>query len=165
MAKNDFTLTAERLRELLDYNPESGGFTWLARLATHIHIGDIAGNNNRGYLEIGIAGRVYRAHRLAWLHVYGVWPTGVIDHIDGNPSNNRICNLRDVSHVGNMQNQRRSKSDSTHGILGISKNGTNWAAQITVGGVKYYLGTHKTQELAHEAYLVAKRELHRTCMI
>ncbi|MDD5375277.1 HNH endonuclease signature motif containing protein [Acidithiobacillus sp.] len=163
MAKTD--LTAARLREILNYDPQTGVFTWKARLATHVHAGDIAGSFNRGYLEIGIGGKAYAGHRLAWLYEFGCWPTKNIDHIDGNPGNNRICNLRDVSQSGNMQNLRRAQSNSTHGILGISKNGTNWAAQITAGGVKHYLGTYATQELAREAYLLAKRQIHSTCTI
>lgn len=68
-------LTAERLRSLLRYDPDTGTFVWAARTSNRIKIGDVAGRpHNRGYVAIGVDGRVYLAHRLAWLWVTGNWP-------------------------------------------------------------------------------------------
>ena len=87
MAKTD--LTAERLREVLHYNPETGVFTRL-KTEKNWRSGDIAGGFRAGYIQIRVDGAKYSAHRLAWLYAYGVNPIDEIDHIDGNKSNNSI---------------------------------------------------------------------------
>jgi hypothetical protein len=85
-------LTAERLRELLNYDPDTGVFTWRVRPVHSHRVGDIAGSvrTTRGYRLIGVAGRVYKAHRLAWLYMMGEWPKDQIDHINRDPSDNRF---------------------------------------------------------------------------
>jgi HNH endonuclease len=103
---------------------------------------------------------LHLAHRLAWLYVHGIWPERKIDHINGNPCDNRLVNLRDVSQAQNMQNYRKAKSGSALGIQGVTRNGTGFMAQLTVNYKNVYLGTFRTSEAAHEAYLVAKRNLH-----
>lgn len=86
-------LTVERLRELLDYDPETGVFRW-KEPRRKCRVGEVAGSLRKdGYVKIQVDGRFYQAHRLAWLCVYGVWPSA-IDHIDGNRANNAIANLR-----------------------------------------------------------------------
>ena len=99
-------LTAEMLRSLLSYDPETGEFRWRISRG-RVSVGDIAGShpNRVGYLRIMLGDVEYRAHRLAWLYIYGKWPELVIDHIDRNKTNNRIANLRDVSHAENMRNR------------------------------------------------------------
>ena len=158
-------LTIERLRGLLNYAPETGVFTWIVH-ASQMHIGDIAGSvNGSGYLQIDIDGQKYKAHRLAWLYATGAWPTAQIDHVNGQRDDNRISNLRDVSRSVNIQNLRKARSDNKSGLLGVSANGNRWQAQINVGGKKRQIGTFATPELAHAAYLDAKRELHVGCTI
>ena len=94
MSKYD--LTAQRLREVLQYNQETGVFTRRIR-AGGTKAGDIAGGkHNCGYLQISINNSLYLAHRLAWLHVHEVWPINQIDHIDGNRLNNSIENLQRI---------------------------------------------------------------------
>jgi hypothetical protein len=159
-------LTQARLRELLSYNSENGNFTWLASTSKRIKINDIAGClSPNNYILIRIDRKLYKAHRLVWFYVYGVWPANHIDHIDGNRSNNRICNLRDVDNAINSQNQKRARSDNKCGLLGVMKNGSGFQAQIKVNGSSQYLGTFQTPEDAHEAYLSAKREHHKGCTI
>jgi hypothetical protein len=88
------TLTAERLREILGYDPETGLFTRLVRTG-RIRAGEVAGTaHSRGYRSIVIDGRVYLSHRLAWLYVHGEWPPEQIDHINRNRADNRLVNLR-----------------------------------------------------------------------
>jgi hypothetical protein len=91
-------LTAERLRERLHYDAETGVFT--RRVGSgHAHAGDMAGSvHSTGYVRIGIDGGKYTAHCLAWLYVHGVWPSDQIDHINRNRSDNRIANLRQRRH-------------------------------------------------------------------
>jgi hypothetical protein len=79
---------------------------------------------------------MYKAHRLAWAFVHGGFPDQHIDHINGDPSDNRLCNLRVADRSLNMQNQRHARSDSATGLLGVSKNGSGWRAEIRVDGKK-----------------------------
>lgn len=98
-------LSAKRLREILDYNPETGIFTWKVMLAHRRKPGDVAGSLTHGYIEIGIENHSYRAHHLAWLYIHGELPQGMIDHIDGNRVNNAIANLRIATNQQNSQNK------------------------------------------------------------
>ena len=146
-------ITQERLRELLDYNPNSGVFIWKYNRGVGAKAGDIAGTlKEDGYVSIGVDGRNYLAHRLAWLYVYGVLPSEEIDHGDLDKQNNRIGNLSPATHAQNQQNKPLRK-DSSSGLKGAFKNGRHgWCSRIQVDGVKYYLGTFRTPELAHAAY-------------
>lgn len=155
-------LTAERLREVLHYDADTGHFTWLVDASGNAPKGSRAGKPGRRlYGRIRIATILYGAHRLAWLWVHGVWPTGVIDHIDGDPSNNRIANLRDVTHQENIFNQRL-RSNSASGLKGVSrdKDGIRWRAYIVKDGRQNWLGSFDTAEEAHAAYCRAAEKLH-----
>jgi hypothetical protein len=116
-------------------------------------------------VRIGVGGRVYHAHRLAWLYVHGVWPAGDIDHINGDPLDNRLCNLRLVDRSVNMQNQRRARADSHLGVLGVSARGGRFRASIAVRGERFSLGTFDDVHAAQDAYVTAKRRLHEGCTI
>ena len=156
------TLTIERLREVVHYSPETGVFTWLIRSSRNIFIGDVAGWLNEKYWHIRIDGKKYKAHRLAWLYVFGMWPTKSLDHIEGNQSNNRISNLREATQSENLQNQLKARADSKTSLLGASrnKNRSNYRAQIMVNGKSIHLGCFKTDIEAHDAYITAKRIHH-----
>ena len=158
-------LTAERLREVLNYNPETGVFTWRTTTNRKIRIGDIAGTDSHGYVAIRIDGRRYLAHRLAWLWMNGEWPASIIDHEDTNPSNNRWENLRLATHRINMQNRRRATFNSSTGLLGVAKNRSSFQAQIGANGETHYLGCYATAEEAHAVYVAAKRRLHEGCTL
>lgn len=156
-------LTAQRVKELLSYDPETGKLKWVST-GKGRRLDRVAGSPDRhGYLQTRIDGQIYFNHRLIWLHVYGEWPRNVIDHINGNPSDNRIENLRDVSRKVNQENQRKAaSSNKTTGLLGASlhKATGKFVASIQVDGDKRYLGLHETPEQAHQTYINAKRELH-----
>lgn len=161
-------LTQERLKEVLDYNSETGVFIWKI-YSGRIKAGYVAGNiNKRGYATIGIDGEIYRSHRLAWFYVYGKWPDDQIDHINGQRSDNRISNLRDVTNQVNAQNLKRATRVKTStDYLGVYKT-TNikpWRAQIDIDKKTRHIGYYKTPEEANEAYLKAKRMLHVGCTI
>jgi hypothetical protein len=103
----DGPLTLNRLKEVLHYDPASGDWKWLVRVAWRINAGGRAGTlNTLGYVAIKVDGTVYLAHRLAWFYMTGNWPQE-IDHIDRNKSNCRWANLRSVTHAENMQNVDR----------------------------------------------------------
>jgi hypothetical protein len=160
--RND--LTAARLRELLHYDPETGVFTRVtSNPATNGRpVGWLDGEGHR-YLRVG--GVIYAAHRLAWLFSYGEWPRDVIDHVNGEKDDNRLPNLRDVDMYINMQNIRRARIDSSTGILGVSQYKKRFRADIKVNGKRKYLGNFITPELAHAAYVAAKRLYHPGCTI
>jgi len=155
-------LSADRLREVLSYNPETGAFTWLVSRG-RVAAGDLAGNLSvLGYFDIGVDGKLYGAHRLAWLYVHGEWPADQIDHINGARTDNRICNLRAVSHAQNNQNIRKAQANNKCGFLGVVWNEKNrkWRAKIKANGRALHLGYFDAAEEAHAAYLKAKAELH-----
>lgn len=164
----DAILTAERLREVLHYTPETGVFTWRVKLSPRAMPGSVAGHNDRrhGYRQIRIDGALYVAHRLAWLHVYGVWPTQFIDHINGDRADCRMLNLREADITLNSQNRRKAKAGSESGFLGVSRNGrAGWAATISANKKRLHLGTFDSPEKAYAAYVQAKRIYHEGCTI
>lgn len=161
MPKKD--LTAERLREVLVYDEATGLFTWRINVSRKTRAGRAAGVVSRGRMFIGIDGAHYFAHRLAWLYVHGGWPSKEIDHINGDPLDNRLTNLRDVPHRINLQNMRRPMKTSALGILGVSRNsnGKNYRARIG----DRHLGTFTRTGDASAAYVKAKRETHAGCTL
>lgn len=162
-------LTAERLRELLHYDPETGVFVWLvSRNANRAPEGAEAGwLDDRGARMIEVDQRNYKAHRLAWLYVHGCWPKGVVDHRNTAPGDNRIDNLRDVTQFVNMQNRRAARKGSRSGLIGAHwrERDKNWRSSVYADGKVHRLGSFDTAEEAHAAYVAAKRRLHEGCTI
>ena len=160
MARND--LTAQRLRELFEYNPETGLFRCLYKRKKGRALKEYSPN----YRVMRVDGVTHTAHRLAWLYVNGRWPEDNIDHIDGNRLNNRMQNLRDVTSAVNTQNVKRAPiSNKSCGLLGVTKDKKKWSASIATNGKRILLGTFETAEIAHQAYLEAKRQMHQGCTI
>lgn len=156
-------LTADRLRQLLSYDASTGIFTRRISQTNRVKVGDIAGSpNQKGYINIMVDGRLYPAHRLAWLYVHGEWPRAQIDHINGTKTDNRIANLREATNSQNMQNMRTARSDNTSGLLGVRwhKRDKRWHARIMVDGKARHLGSFGSSDDAQAAYLAAKRQLH-----
>lgn len=154
-------LSAEALRSLLDYDPQTGHFTYRQRRGPR-RAGEIAGwLGAQGYWLIHIDGRDYLAHRLAFLHMTGATPEQMVDHRNGKRADNRWRNLRKASRAMNAHNQKKAaRSNRSSGLLGVTRKGGRWQAQIKVGMQQRYLGLHETPEAAHAAYLAAKREMH-----
>lgn len=160
MSNSNSTLTAERLRSLVSYDPETGLFTWLVSRGC-VKAGHTSGwTDQHGRVFLSVDFKWRRAHRLAWLYMTGEWPKEEIDHINGNPSDNRFCNLREATRMENQQNIRKARSDSTSKLIGARPHQGRWRADIRVNKKKYFLGSFETAEAAHEAYVKAKRELH-----
>jgi hypothetical protein len=151
----------ERLRHVLKYDSETGAFSWRIQNGQRGHIGALAGSpDGQGYWRIQIDGGKYKAHRLAWFYVYGEWPV-MIDHINGNKLDNRIANLRSVSHAENHQNRRFANANTEVGVLGVDyKKNQGFRARITRAGKQIHLGYFPTAQEAQAAYLDAKRLVH-----
>jgi len=147
-------LTAERLREVLAYDPSTGIFTWYPQIRKGGWKEERKAGTRKstGHLVIRVDDVLYHAHRLAWLWVYGEWPKGDIDHINGDRQDNRISNLRDVTRRENSQNLERHRQLGSH-VLGASYYGGGWYARKRINGELVYLGKYKTQEEAHAAYM------------
>jgi len=156
-------LTQEKLKSILNFNPETGVFTWLIKPSAKVKENDIAGYfSKKGYVRITINNECYPAHRLVWLYVHGYWPTNMIDHINHDKFDNRIANLREATASENGQNQIKHHSRNKHGYLGVSfcNYHKKYISQIVTNRKLKHLGLFDTPELAHSAYLKAKRDLH-----
>ena len=151
------------IRERISYDPDSGVLT---RISTGKAISCVG---HCGYIQVRIWPKRFFAHRVAWFLHFGQWPSGLIDHINGDPLDNRIANLRVVDSRTNNQNLRRARKNNQSGLLGarLRKRGgaKPYFAAITHEGNWIYLGAFATAQEAHEAYLVAKRRLHEGCTI
>lgn len=157
-------ITAERLRELLSYDPETGLFHWRISYR-RTKTGDRAGAFSHGYVAIMTDGYLNRAHRLVWLYVHGRWPLNQIDHVNGNRADNRLENLREADSKINGQNKQVAQANNTTGFLGVSFKRKKFRARIKVNGRQLALGSFNTPEAAHEAYLIAKRQHHEGCTL
>jgi len=154
-------LTAERLRELLHYDPTSGEFTWKITRNSRLRSGMRAGSvRPSGYVNLGVQGKLYLAHRLAWLYMRGVWP-GEIDHINRTKSDNRFANLREATRAENCQNTLTS-TRNTSGFRGVcfDKVKCRWEAKIWSDGRKKWLGYFPTAAEAARAYASAASKHH-----
>ncbi len=156
-------LTAERLREILSYDPETGIFRWAIKTGPKVIIGAVAGGDDgHGYVTISVEKRICRGHRLAWLYMHGVWPADQIDHINGDRSDNRIANLREATVAENLQNQRvRSTNKSGYPGVYWEPDRGKWRAQIRVKGRNIYLGLHADIVDAVAARTEAKARHHQ----
>lgn len=153
------TLTVERLKELVRYEPDTGRFIVIGKMRGKRR-GQIAGSVlPDGYRRISIDGRSYGTNRLAWLYMTGSFPIGLVDHRDNNPRNDRWLNLREANHFQNMANRRRHKNTAS-GIKGVYAIGGRWIAVITANRKRHYLGMFATKEAAGAAYAEAAPRLH-----
>jgi hypothetical protein len=159
-------ITQEELKQQLYYDPDTGVFTRLVSNSNTVKVGDIAGcYDGDGYLRIKVNNKRYGAHRLALLYMYGSFPKDQIDHINNIKDDNRITNLREANKSQNAQNKIKAHKNNKSGLLGVSKNGKGFKCTIKINYKRKYLGTYRTKEEAHSAYLEAKRNMHEYCTI
>lgn len=155
-------LTQKELYSQLHYDEETGLFTWI-KARQGIKKGSIAGHTTKnGYKQLVLNYKKYLIHRLAWFYVYGKWPEHFIDHINGNPLDNRICNLREATNSENNYNSRLP-SNNNSGVKGVvlHKMSGKWQAQICVCKKNIYLGLFENFELAKDAVNKARQKYHK----
>ena len=150
--------TQAKLKKLLHYDSETGFFTWKISIGKIKKDSLVNCKDLNGYVKIGINKKGYLAHRLAWLYVYGYFPEHDIDHVDRNPMNNRIKNLREISHTCNIRNTG-NYSHNTSGVKGVGwvKRTKKYRAEIMVKGKSYHLGYYKSFDNAICARLAAEQ--------
>lgn len=171
-------LTFNEATEQLEYVPETGDMFWKTesrggfKKSVVIHRpGDKAGcSRSDGRIVVRAGGKLHMRYRLAWLLMTGAWPSGEIDHINGDSSDDRFSNLRDVGRVKNQQNIRAALGGKKSSkFLGVYKNKPGhskpWRAAIRANGRQVYLGAFMTEQEAADAYVRAKRVLHAGCTI
>lgn len=144
-----------QLCERLNYHPDTGVFTW-------VRSGKVAGSlRPSGYIAINLNKKLYQAHRLAWLYVYGSWPKTHIDHINCDRQDNRIVNLRDATPSQNIANSRLSAANKT-GFKGVSfdKRKGLFRAVLGKNGRQIFLGYFTKPDEAHKAYVKAAQTEH-----
>lgn len=151
-------LDAPRLRDVLSYNPCTGIFTWRDDMR-RVRAGATAGHVKRhtGYRTIGVDGKQYLAHRLAWLYVHGCWPIFEIDHINGYRDDNRLSNLRAATPSQNRANNTAFKAGLS-GHKGIRAKDGYWQARIQIRGRRINLGQFRSIDDARAAYAEKARE-------
>ena len=150
---SDLNLTSKRVRELLNYDKDTGIFTWkVSRRNQFTKPGMLAGfKDTSGYMGIEIDGKRYLSHRLAWFYLYDKWPDDEIDHINRVRDDNKIKNLRIVTHYENTKNKGNYKNNTT-GFKGVTIKNNRFTAQITFKGKCRHIGCFETAEQASEAY-------------
>jgi hypothetical protein len=151
------------LKEYLIYNKDTGIFYWNKIKSYKVKKGDIAGQVDKrtGHKNIRICGKLYASHRLAWLYEYGHFPEQVIDHINGVSGDNRISNLRDVSHLVNSQNTIKPKPyNKSSGLCGVSFDKNKFVSRIRINGKKVSIGRFDKKEDAYNSYVKYKRMYH-----
>lgn len=152
-AANKPDLTAEYLRAVIHYDPEAGTFT---RRETGE---ECTSGHGAGYRTVSVAGRLYLAHRIAWLYVKGVWPDGQLDHRDRDRANNRFKNLRPATNQQNCWNMGPQRNNTT-GVRGVHRESRTgkYCATMRIEGKTRYLGRFETLEAAAQAYRAAEKE-------
>lgn len=154
------TLSHADLMRRLNYDPETGLFTWKYPTSRRVKAGQIAGGpSHRGYWRILISDVEYYGHRLAWFYTFGAWPAVDLDHRDGDKTNNKISNLRPATVSQNAAN-RKIPVNNTTGFKGVRATESNrWRAVVEHGGKQISLGTYGTREEAHAAYCEGAKRL------
>ena len=164
------TLTHQELATLFDYEPATGRLVWRKRAGddriTKMWNTRFAGTEanhqiTSGHHQAHVNKKSYLVHRIAWAIYYGEWPKGNIDHIDRNPANNAISNLRIASRSQNGTNSR-VRANNTSGYKGVSwyTNQKKWIARITVDGKRWSIGYFDSAEDAGGAYAIAAQRFH-----
>lgn len=153
------------IRQQISYDPLTGVLTRNSKpKGSRAILGPIKGTSKaEGHLKTYVCGKEVYLHQLAWFLSYGIWASKIIDHKDRDPTNNRLKNLRLISHQGNLQNRHAPMRGNSSGYLGVyfDKSRQKFVAEISINNKKKHLGRYATAEQAHQAYMAAKRQHHK----
>jgi HNH endonuclease len=153
-------ISVERLRKFFSCDPQTGEIRWIVGHSNYVAAGALAGHKRSdGYHCITVDGEDYKAHRIMWALHYGEWPTERLDHINRDPSDNRIANLRQASHGQNIANTLSKTPGRPKGVYWHKQN-QYWVSSITIGGRKKHLGVFQTESEAAAAFEKASREVY-----
>jgi len=168
MSKTDNSIIV-KLRDRFDYDTDTGAFLRRSSNGRRWSAGDRADKQGSGALKsyriLCVADQKILAHRAAWMWVHGVAPTGLIDHINGDKTDNRIVNLRDADSRINNENRRLASSRSRSGVLGVFSHQGKYRVRLTVNRKSVHVGVFDDVETARAAYVEAKRRLHQGCTL
>jgi hypothetical protein len=155
------TLDLGYLRSILNYSALNGDFRWKVSRRGTKGLGELAGKERKDrYRLICIDGRKYLAHRLAWFYVRGVWPDREIDHVNGDPADNRFINLREAKTSSQQRANSLSPKPNVTGFRGVElRPSGRWAVRISCGYKRTYLGMFDCPKKASEAYEAKAKEL------
>jgi hypothetical protein len=155
-------LTQEKLKTLLQYDPDTGVLIWRTKPSRGVKAGRIAGTpTSEGYIALQINKQKMYAHRAIWLYVHGVWPSEEIDHINHIRNDNRLCNLRLANRLENSHNTRKhDKSLSGHKGVAWHNRNKKWQVQMRFCGKSYYVGQFLNLQDAIQARLQAETKLY-----
>lgn len=160
MDASDSDAVLASVRQLFRYEPTTGNFLRLVDVRGGQKAGTVAGSlGGEGYVYIGVRGKKYRAHRLAFLVTHGRWPVADLDHVNGNRADNRLVNLREADRSQNLWNMR-IRADNRSGIKGVcfDSQARKWRADIKVRGKRVHLGLFSSKEDAGASYAKASQE-------
>lgn len=156
-------IPVETLRELLSYDPATGVLCWRVARSNRVQPGVpiTKTSPSTGYVRVTVNKKVLAAHRVAWVLTTGKWPEGVVDHINGVKTDNRMINLRDVTRADNCLNRVGTQTNKQTGDLGVffDKRRGAWYAQICRHGKTRHLGTFKSQQEAACAAVNARKAI------
>ena len=148
-------ITQDKLKQYLKYFPNTGDFMWLRNRQKYLICQEAGSVTDQGYIRICIEQQSYKAHRLAWLYVYGYIPEGPLDHINNVRIDNRICNLRIATQKDNIRNsivRKAKKSGLLKGVSYYKQRPHQFVAQIRIAGKQHKLGIFDSELEAHIAY-------------
>ena len=161
MKMKENAIPVSTLMKYFSYDGEN--LIWKMTTTNRVKRGSVAGSKTvSGYLQVRFFGVDIKAHRIIWAICHGTWPELLIDHIDGDPLNNKIENLREANFNENVRNIRTPKHN-TSGVKGVGfcKKTGRWTCWIWVNNKKIWLGRHDTKEAAAMAYAVASKKYHK----
>jgi hypothetical protein len=162
--ERDFKMiTQAELKELLNYDVDTGIFTWKIKYCRKVKVGSVVGSPDKdGYIRVRINGKDYKCHRLAWMYVYNNFPVGKLDHINGIKNDNRICNLRLANNEQNAFNAKL-RTDNTSGFKNVCWNRTfkKWQVSLSINKKQTTIGYFDDIELADLVATEARNKHHK----
>ena len=145
----------------MQYNPDTGDLVWIEKFSKYskVTVGNVAGYKGATATKVQLNGTYLQAHRVAWYLYHGVWPAVFIDHVNGDPNDNRLSNLRLADRAQNSANRKHHKGSSLK-YLGVcyAKRTGKW--QVSIGTPRVYLGQYKTEKEAAVVYNEAAERLY-----